>query len=204
MADLNPERRTLHCFADILDYPGAGLAATVQECEARIASRNPGAAALLGEFRTFVESTPRGGLEAVYTSTFDLNATYHPYIGHHLLGETYKRSEFLLELKKRYRAHGFTAKETELPDHLAVVLHFMAACDDADLVTELIEDALLPTLELMVKQNDEEEPADGNKQQGSFRAYQRVLRALQMTLQQSVPNNEGPAIGETLSGTDRP
>ena len=41
-----------------------------------------------------------GKLQEVYSGFFDLNSICHPYIGYQLFGENYKRSIFLVELKK--------------------------------------------------------------------------------------------------------
>ncbi len=185
-------RAILSLFADLLDYPRPGLMGAVRKCAALVAPHNPEAGMLLRAFCAFVQQTPPGHLEEVYTGTFDLDAACHPYVGYHLFGESYKRSVFLLELKQRYRAQGF-AVENELPDHLVVLLRFLAQSDDAPLVREIICQAMLPALERMTGKApsagyDEEEPADapaftlasqGQRRQGP---YHRVLEALRLVL----------------------
>lgn len=166
------DRRILGLFAEILEYPGARLARAVQECEALVASRNAEAGALLGRFRAFVEEAPLARLEEVYTGTFDLDAACHPYVGYHLFGESYKRSVFLLGLKERYTARGFAAG-SELPDHVAVLLRFLATTDDAGLAAELVGEALLPALDRMTGTGEGQSPKE----------YQRVLQALRLVLQ---------------------
>jgi len=141
-------RRIFQLLADALEYPRPGLVEAARECAALLAADNIAAAACMHEFRAFVEKTPRGRLEEIYTSTFDLDAAWYPYVGYHLFGESYKRSVFMLELNERYRAHGFSVAG-ELPDCLAVLLRFLAVCDDAALSGEIICDALLPALDHM-------------------------------------------------------
>jgi nitrate reductase delta subunit len=148
-------KRTFQLLAGVLEYPQPGLAEAVRECTALLAADNLAAAACLREFGAFVEETPPGRLEEIYTGTFDLDAACYPYVGYHLFGESYQRSLFMLGLSERYRAQGFpagglrSAIAGELPDHLAVLLHFLAACDDAALAGELVRDALLPALKRM-------------------------------------------------------
>ncbi len=141
-------------FAEMLDYPHPGLARGVRKTAEILAADRGKASALLEQFGNFVETTPAGRVEEIYTATFDFVGAFHPYIGHHLLGDSYKRSVLLLGLKERYRSFGFDAG-IELPDHLAVVLRFLAACGDAKLGEELISEALLPALSKMLG----EEPA---------------------------------------------
>lgn len=148
-------------FAVILDYPDAGLAAAARACAVLLAPINAEAAALLGAFRAFAEATPLGRMQEVYTGTFDLDATCHPYVGYHLFGESYQRSALLVGLKERYQAHGFSTGN-ELPDHLVVMLRFLAVCPDTDLAIEISRDAVLPALRRMLGEHDQpDEPADG-------------------------------------------
>lgn len=187
MAPETVQRRLFRSFATILEYPRPGLAETARECEALLVEDNPEAAALLRQFRDVAEEVPLGRLEEIYTGTFDLNTSCFPYAGYHLFGESYKRSVFLLGLKERYQAHGF-AVEGELPDHLAVLLRFLATTDDAELGRELIEEALLPVLPRLLGEGPEAEASDEDQEpperSESIEVYRRVLRALRLTLQQ--------------------
>ncbi|MEK7778112.1 MAG: nitrate reductase molybdenum cofactor assembly chaperone, partial [Chloroflexota bacterium] len=178
MGDLTVERRMLHLFADILGYPSVDLLERAGECEALASTRNPDVASLVGSFRAFVETTPQGRLEEVYTATFDLDAAYHPYLGYHLFGESYERSILLLELKERYRAQGYVADEKELPDRLSIILDFLSVSADAVLNQEIVQEALLPALEKMMKRSKEadDEPTD------DISPYSCMLLALQMLL----------------------
>jgi nitrate reductase molybdenum cofactor assembly chaperone len=194
-------QRTFRLLADTLEYPQPGLVEAVRECVALLAADNRAAAAFLHEFGTFVEETPRGQLEEIYTATFDLNATCYPYVGYHLFGESYQRSVFMRELNKRYRAHGFAAGAAgELPDYLAVLLRFLAVCDDATLSEEIVHEALLPALERMDPCGDGATPprtgaratplqamAD-ERQERARRGYWPVLRALRLVLQRFPAN----------------
>jgi len=177
------DRRVLGLFAGILDYPEAGIVETARACEELIRDDAPEAAALLAEFSSFAAERPLGELQELYTAAFDLDtlsdldATCYPYVGHHLLGESHKRSAFLVGLAERFRVHGFTAG-TELPDHLVVLLRFAATCPDDELVGELVDDAIVPALERMTGgAGDIEGPQSGR------RVYLRALLALRLALQ---------------------
>jgi nitrate reductase molybdenum cofactor assembly chaperone NarJ/NarW len=139
----------LALFADILDYPAAGLARKTAECAALIGAAQPEAAALLESFHGFAEETALGKLQEVYSGFFDLNSICHPYVGYQLFGENYKRSIFLVGLKKAYRAEGFEADTSDLPDRLSIVLRFVAHSKGGEEIDELLNRGVLPALERM-------------------------------------------------------
>jgi len=188
-------RRLLGLFARLLDYPTPGLGDAARLGAALTMSYSDKAAALLSEFQEFVEETPPGQLEEIYTGVFELNAAFYPYVGYHLFGETYKRSVFLLELKQRYAAHGFDAG-SELADHLAVLLRFVSQCDNAALGEEILRDALLPTLDKICSGKEENDVAeeDGLIQSRGRTAYQHLLNALQLTAQSFALESAEPAL----------
>lgn len=141
--------RIIGLFADILDYPAAGLAGKATECAALLGTAAPEAVDLLRGFRDFAEATPIGKLEEVYSGFFDLNPVCHPYVGYQLFGENYKRSGFLLGLKERYRAEAFEASTNEIPDRLSTVLRFVAHSKGGEGTDDLVREGLLPALERM-------------------------------------------------------
>jgi nitrate reductase delta subunit len=141
--------RVLGLFADILDYPAPGLAQKTAECAALIGGAQPEAAALLESFRRFAEENPLGKLQEIYSGFFDLNSICHPYLGYQLFGENYKRSMFLIGLKKAYRAEGFEASTTDMPDRLSIVLRFIAHSKGGEEIDELLNRGLLPSLARM-------------------------------------------------------
>ncbi len=160
MDEVQARQRQFYLFADLLEYPQSDLTESVRECEALVSPGNPEAAELLHGFRSFEKDASLGQVQELYTRTFDLDATYHPYVGHHLFGESYKRSAFMVGLKERYKAYDFVV-EGELPDHLAVMLRYLSLCEDNDQVTEIIRDAMVPALEKMIKKDADPEDAPG-------------------------------------------
>lgn len=202
------ERRVLDLMAEMLEYPQSDLTEPVRECQGLVSLDNPEAAAHLGEFHDFVAATPLGRLQEVYTGTFDLNAACDPYLGFHIFGESYKRSAFMVGLKERYRAHGFTIENSELPDHVAVVLRFLASCDDATLTGEIVHEALLPVLQKMIGKSEEEVEVDSETGESEHpvmtagrKVYTHVLQALLLVLpriEQAADNSEQRAEGQEL------
>lgn len=180
-------RQLYQCFARMLEYPAGGTLQAALTAQGLLADENPEAAALLNDFHEYAKSLPPGRLEEVYTGTFDLDAACHPYVGYHLFGETYKRSAFLVELKQRYNAAGFTFSDTELPDHLAVILHFLAMTKDNTQAEEIARDALLPVLDRMTGRAksegfDEDESPSAEAKPEKRNQFQVVLEALRFVL----------------------
>lgn len=190
-------------FAELLEYPGPGLVEAARECEALTGHSVPEAAPLLHEFRSFVEATPAGRVEEIYSATFDLDAAYHPYVGYHLFGETYKRSLFMLELRERYRAQGFVV-EQELPDHLAVLLRFLARHSESDLAGEILHEALLPALDRMTGKarsaGYDDESSGLPDRERARHPYRAVLEGLRLVLGALARGDAGdPAVADRSS-----
>lgn len=152
-------------LAHLVDYPSAHLPTQVRECAAALKMQRSRAARHMTQFRLFVEQTELSELEELYAATFDLKPVCYPYIGYQLFGDTYKRGEFLARLNARYRESGFVV-HGELPDHLGMILRYLARTWDADLVTE----GMLPSLECMIEQ------LEGNPYRDLLRAILAVLR----------------------------
>ncbi|MBI2328481.1 MAG: nitrate reductase molybdenum cofactor assembly chaperone [Chloroflexi bacterium] len=145
-----PEESQQLCrlFAEVLDYPGASLAESANECLRQLDACLPDIADQMRSFVTFVESQGRGALEELYTATFDMAPALTQYIGYHLFGETPKRSAFLVRLEEAYQSHGFDSG-TELADHLCVLLRFFSVAQDVEFVMPLLEECILPVLDKM-------------------------------------------------------
>ncbi len=151
--------RLFSVFSVLLDYPRQGLREAAEEAFALLADC-PDAAGRLKEFKSLVEQSSLGRMQELYSATFDLSASCSPYLGYHLFGETYKRSLFLLKLRELYRAHDFQGEGSEMPDHLGVLLRFLAACRDDQLVRETVEEGLLPVL---LKMTEEKRPESADQ-----------------------------------------
>lgn len=166
------ERDLFAVFADLLSYPGPGLAGRAGEGAALIPTGRP-EAAVLRAFAEHAREAGRDAMQELYTSTFDLQPVCAPYLGHQLCGEDARRGLFLLKLQEIYRAHGFDSGR-ELPDHLTEVLRFLAEAPDSPEREALIADGLLPSLEKMTA------PFAGTQN-----PYGRLLQALRTCLDPS-------------------
>ncbi len=132
-------------FADALDYPDAGLPGRLDACIAAAGSENGEAAALLARFRTFVLATDPGRLEELYTAAFDMREASAPYLGVHLFHGDPRRGPFMARLAETFRLHGFSAGG-ELPDHLGVVLRYLALNGGDEDGEELLALAVVPAV----------------------------------------------------------
>lgn len=83
----------------------------------------------IGRFLAHRRSTPLGQLQADYVETFDTRRRCTLFLTYFLHGDTRKRGMALLRFKQAYLAAGLDLDDTELPDHLAVVLEFAATSD---------------------------------------------------------------------------
>jgi nitrate reductase molybdenum cofactor assembly chaperone NarJ/NarW len=135
-------------LAELLSYPRPDLPTLAGRAAETLAGRSPEAAALLAAFRAAAVALPPGRLEEVYSATFDLSPACCPYLGHHLFAESPKRARLLVGLKEAYAQVGL-ALEGEIPDHVCLVLRYLAASEDKELRADLRDEVLLPGLDKM-------------------------------------------------------
>lgn len=76
-----------------------------------------------------LEGASLGELEADYVDTFDTRRRHNLFLTYFAHGDTRKRGMALLRFKQAYLASGFQLTDTELPDHLCVVLEYAATID---------------------------------------------------------------------------
>ncbi len=170
-------------FAQLLSYPHEPPAAAARRCAEVSFAQDREAGRLLAAFAALAETEPLGALQEAYTSTFDLDTlsrsepTCYPYVGHYLFDESHKRGAFIVELRKRFRAQGFE-DESDLADHLVVLLRFLAECTDDTLADEIVDDAILVALRKMRPLRDAVPGAEPT----SRSAYLSVLTALELAL----------------------
>ncbi len=168
MAPIERQQEILAAFAELLAYPAADPAPAARRCRDLVAPRGK-ASALLGRFVARAEGAGPHEMEELYSSTFDLDPACAPYVGHHLCGETPQRGAFMARLADVYRQDGFADGRPggELPDHLTVVLRYLAAVPSGPGRQALLEDGLVPALDRMLQSRLDED-----------NAYRSVLAAL--------------------------
>lgn len=74
-------------------------------------------------------ATPLTALQAAYVETFDSRRRCNLFLTYFAHGDTRKRGVALLRFKQTYLRSGFLLDDTELPDHLCVVLEYAAGVD---------------------------------------------------------------------------
>jgi nitrate reductase delta subunit len=178
--------RLFTLLAGILEYPNRDLAGLARECEG-LAKTAGLPAEPFDRFARFLEHTPVERQEELYTAAFDMSASCCPFVGYHLFGDGYQRSAFMLELRKRYDEWSFSAGR-ELPDHLAVMLRFLAVCGSAEEREVIIREAILPALERML---DPEKHPDAAADSPGVSPYRQVLGALGAALARTLSSEEG-------------
>lgn len=121
----------------LLNYPDDELLSHVDLI--RTASRQlpAGTSNPIQDFLVQLDSTPLPQLQADYVETFDSRRRCNLFLTYFAHGDTRKRGMALLRFKQTYLASGVTLDDTELPDHLCVVLEY-AATVDQDLGRDLI------------------------------------------------------------------
>ncbi|HVA62259.1 MAG TPA: molecular chaperone TorD family protein [Terriglobales bacterium] len=157
-------------FADWLDYP----AAAAPPPQPALAQASPVVQGLLAAFATAAAALPAGRLEEVYTQTFDLQPECTLNLGHHLFGEDWKRSLFLIELKALFARHSLDPGH-ELPDHLCWLLRLLAVAPPDPELQDLRATCLLPALRAL-----------SLRLQDSSNPYQPLLQALYLVLSDEV------------------
>src|SRR6476620_2917588 len=81
------------------------------------------------EFVAHLKSTPVSQLQASYVETFDTQRRCNLFLTYFAPGDTRKRGMALLRFKQTYTDSGFLLDDSELPDHLCVVLEYAATVD---------------------------------------------------------------------------
>lgn len=164
MTALERRSEALRALADLLGYPSGDALALARRCRSLVGG---GAGRHLDAFAAAAGAAGPRGLEELYAATFDLEPACAPYLGYHLFGDGALRGAFLARLAGVYRDDGFAAPGGELPDHLAVVLRYLAATPRGDAREALVRDGLVPAVDRMLAALD-----------GSENPYRAVIAAL--------------------------
>ena len=117
------------CYASLarmLDYPSGKDEMLADHGNACRFLRSSEIESPLEPFGRFVENASLAGLQEEYVATFDFNPALALYLGHHLFGDHQKKGAYLIRLKQEYGHYGFPPSGNELPDHLPLVLGFLA------------------------------------------------------------------------------
>ena len=114
------------CLARMLDYPGGKEEMLEDHGTVSRFLRNKEIESPLAPFARFVESSALARLQEEYVATFDFNPAVALYLGHHLFGDNQKKGAYLIRLKQEFGRCGYSPSGSELPDHLPLLLGFLA------------------------------------------------------------------------------
>lgn len=122
------ETAVVHRIAALLlEYPTdelLGMLPTLRDAAAEVGE--VAQAALLSTLDG-LDGVPLTELQARYVETFDLRRRCSLYLTYYAYGDTRKRGVALVQLKQAFRDAGWEPVDSELPDHLAVVLELASA-----------------------------------------------------------------------------
>jgi len=142
--------RTLKAISLLLSYPTRELQAGMPDIAGVLAADTRLTAAARRSVRALMEELRDWDiydLEERYVLLFDRSRTLSLNLFEHLHGESRDRGGAMVSLVETYRAGGFEPATSELPDHLPVLLEFLATqsadearavlCDAAHLLEAL-------------------------------------------------------------------
>jgi nitrate reductase molybdenum cofactor assembly chaperone NarJ/NarW len=113
----------------LLDYPDETLLARLDLIQ-RAADDLPAVVgAPLATTARQLAADDLASLQASYVDTFDHRRRHNLYLTYFVHGDTRRRGVALLRFKQAYLRSGFVLDDSELPDHLCVVLEFAATVD---------------------------------------------------------------------------
>lgn len=121
--------RTLKAISLILSYPTKELQDAMPEIGAVLASDTRLTAAARRDLRPLVEALRTADiydLEEQYVLLFDRSRTLSLNLFEHVHGESRDRGGAMVSLIETYREAGYEPATTELPDHLPVLLEYLA------------------------------------------------------------------------------
>jgi len=121
--------RTLKALSLILSYPTRELQEAMPEIGAVLASETRLTTAARRDLRPLVDALTSADiydLQEQFVMLFDRSRTLSLNLFEHIHGESRDRGGAMVSLVETYRAAGFDPATSELPDHLPVLLEFLA------------------------------------------------------------------------------
>lgn len=121
--------RTLKALSALLSYPGADLQAACPEIDRALAQEGllpPATLAALRPLLDHIAASDVYALEETYVFLFDRSRSLSLNLFEHVHGESRARGQAMVDLLETYRAGGFDLGASELPDHLPVLLEYLA------------------------------------------------------------------------------
>jgi nitrate reductase delta subunit len=145
-------------LAGLFEYPREDYKIRVEECikGMEASGRYANAVEELKHFRHELEDISLDDIQGVFSYTFELTSDYTLDLGYHLF-DGFKRTNKLASIKGMYRAQGFPVDELskgELPDHLPIILKFLAFTKEEALKKDFMETFVVLAVERLQKNFD--------------------------------------------------
>lgn len=154
--------RSLKAMSLLLSYPTEELQHAMPEIAGVLASDSRLTTAARRALRPLVETLQSGDIYEVqetYVALFDRSRSLSLNLFEHVHGESRDRGGAMVNLVEMYRAGGFDPVTSELPDHLPVLLEFLAMRPLAD-VQDTLADAAHILAALQTRLERRESPYD--------------------------------------------
>ena len=135
--------RTLKAFSLLLSYPSFELQEAMPDIGEVIASDIRLSVTVRDAFKPLLDdlaSRDIYDLEEQFVMLFDRSRTLSLNLFEHVHGESRDRGSAMVDLLETYRAGGFEPATSELPDHLPVLLEFLATRPASE-TREILSDA---------------------------------------------------------------
>ncbi|MEO6471765.1 MAG: nitrate reductase molybdenum cofactor assembly chaperone [Aeromicrobium sp.] len=116
----------------LLNYPDEELIGKLETISAALDTLPSSLGAGLRSCVTYLSSTPLAESQPEYVETFDSRRRCNLFLTYFAHGDTRKRGMALLRFKQTYAQSGFALDDSELPDHLCVVLEYSALIDQTN------------------------------------------------------------------------
>ena len=168
-------------LAGLLDYPHEDIQGKIEEAINIVSGHSEYSKEIsdsLKEFKREIREMTLDDLQGVYSYTFEMSSDYSLDLGSHIL-EGFKRSGNLVHIKTMYRRFEFpfeSLSKGELPDHLPLVLRFLAFVKDEQVKKDFRMDFVIRAMEKLYK----------NFQQNQENPYRHVIAAVYKVLDRDV------------------
>jgi len=119
----------IKAISAMLSYPTKELMQAGDELKAALQQGNllqEATVKELGKLIDTISSSDIYDLQETYVALFDRSKTLSLNLFEHVHGESRDRGGAMVDLVENYRAAGFEPQSSELPDHLPVLLEFLA------------------------------------------------------------------------------
>ena len=113
----------------LLDYPDETLLGHLPTIDSASRALPSTVGNALRQVVGHLDATPLTKLQTDYVETFDNRRRCNLFLTYFAHGDTRKRGLALLRFKQTYLRSGYLLDESELPDHLCVVLEYAATVD---------------------------------------------------------------------------